>query len=61
MLQHNYGTAKINRLHTEAKNVRLAKQVKTPLLRRALAKSLSQIANRLDSEFEISFERKVTA
>jgi len=57
----NYGTAKINRLHTEAKNARLARQVKTPLLHRAIAKSLTQIANRLDSEFEISFERKATA
>lgn len=61
MLQHNYSTEKINRLHTEAKNARLARQVKTHQWRRTLAYYLNQTAKRLDSDLEVPFERKVTA
>ena len=64
MLQHNYSTEKINRLHTEATNARLAKEANPYMLRKALAKSLKQIANRLDTidkETEIQFQREATA
>lgn len=59
MLQHNYSTERITRLHTEAKNVRLAQQVKTHQWRKTLAHYLSQTAKRLDNELEVPFKREI--
>ncbi len=61
MLQHSYSTEKINRLHTEAQNVRLARQVSTQKWRKVLAQHLTNAAKFLDSELDVSFERKATA
>ena len=67
MLQHNYGTEKINRLHTEAQSVRLTKEVKIPVWRKTLASHLNNIADLLDgfdildTELDVSLDRKATA
>jgi len=60
MLQH-YSTEKVNRLHKEAKDARLRKQVAIPLWRITLAQVLTHAAKRVDGELQVSFERKAPA